>query len=89
MNPVLNPYAPGAGIPPPELADRDALLAKSSIALQRIVVGRFERSLARLFEFPEIGRLDHKAAIQALVVPAAKLNVSYSEEALTEILQVN
>jgi hypothetical protein len=45
MNPVLNPYAPGAGVPPPELAGRDALLNKASIALQRIAAGRFGRSL--------------------------------------------
>lgn len=23
MNPILNPYAPGAGTPPPELSGRD------------------------------------------------------------------
>ena len=45
MDPVLNPYAPGAGVPPPELAGRDALLEKASIALQRIAAGRFGRSL--------------------------------------------
>jgi len=45
MDPVLNPYAPGAGISPPELAGRDALLEKASIALQRIALGRFGRSL--------------------------------------------
>lgn len=45
MNPILNPYAPGAGTPPPELTGRDILLAKASIALQRIAHGRFERSL--------------------------------------------
>lgn len=45
MDPILNPYAPGAGVAPPELAGRDELLAKASIALQRIVAGRFGRSL--------------------------------------------
>ena len=45
MNPITNPYAPGAGVPPPELAGRDALLNKASIALQRIAAGRFGRSL--------------------------------------------
>lgn len=44
MNPLHNPYAPGAGAPPPELAGRDELLAKASIALQRIAAGRFARS---------------------------------------------
>ena len=45
MDPVLNPYAPGAGTPPPELAGRDQLLSKASTALQRIGAGRFGRSL--------------------------------------------
>ena len=45
MDPFLNPYAPGAGAPPPELAGRDELLRKASIALRRIASGRFGRSL--------------------------------------------
>ena len=36
MDPVLNPYAPGAGTPPPELAGRDALLESVRVALARI-----------------------------------------------------
>ena len=35
MDPVTNPYAPGAGTPPPELAGRDELLAGLAIALAR------------------------------------------------------
>lgn len=35
MNPVLNPYAPGAGTPPPELAGRDALRETVRIAVER------------------------------------------------------
>lgn len=45
MDPFLNPYAPGAGAPPPELAGRDELLGKASIALRRIASGRFARSI--------------------------------------------
>lgn len=36
MNPVDNPYAPGAGTPPPELAGRDALREKVRIAVERV-----------------------------------------------------
>lgn len=50
-------------------------------------MGEAKTYAERLFEFPEIGRLDREAAIQALVIPAKKLGVSYSEEALKEILQ--
>lgn len=45
MNPVFNPYAPGAGAQPPELAGRNALLHKASVALQRIAAGRSARGL--------------------------------------------
>lgn len=45
MNPILNPYAPGAGTPPPELSGRDELLTKVSITLQRLANGRFGRSI--------------------------------------------
>ena len=45
MDQVINPYTPGAGAPPPELAGRDELLKKASIILQRVAAGRFGRSL--------------------------------------------
>jgi len=35
MDPVRNPYAPGAGTPPPELAGRDDLLETARIILER------------------------------------------------------
>ena len=45
MDPVRNPYAPGAGQRPPELAGRGAELAAFDIVLERIAHGRPERSL--------------------------------------------
>ena len=44
MKPQVNPYAPGAGRPPPELAGRDAILAEARIAIQRNKLGRAARS---------------------------------------------
>lgn len=44
MDPVLNPYTPGAGSPPPELAGRDALLEHARIALKRVQAGRAAKS---------------------------------------------
>lgn len=35
MNPITNPFAPGAGTPPPELAGRDELLNTIHIAIER------------------------------------------------------
>ncbi len=45
MDPRRNPYAPGAGTPPPELAGRDEIIERASIALHRIAHGRAARSL--------------------------------------------
>jgi AAA ATPase domain len=45
MDPVRNPYAPGAGQRPPELAGRDRELARFDVVLERIARGRPERSL--------------------------------------------
>ncbi len=44
MDPVRNPYAPGAGQRPPELAGRDAELASFGVLLERVSRGRPERS---------------------------------------------
>lgn len=44
MDPRKDPYAPGAGYPPPELAGRDDLIERAAIALDRIRAGRAARS---------------------------------------------
>ena len=45
MDPIRNPYAPGAGQRPPELAGRDEQLAAFDVVLARVSAGRPERSL--------------------------------------------
>jgi hypothetical protein len=45
VDPVRNPYAPGAGQRPPELAGRDRELGTFDIVLERVSRGRPERSL--------------------------------------------
>src|SRR6201746_1468781 len=45
MNAISNPYAPGAGSPPPELAGRDKLLSDVALAIARIRHGRAAKSL--------------------------------------------
>jgi hypothetical protein len=44
MDPRNNPYSPGAGTPPPELAGRSVIIENASIALDRIRLGRNARS---------------------------------------------
>ena len=45
MDPRRNPYAPGAGAPPPELAGRDTLIEDAAIALDRIRNGLTAKSM--------------------------------------------
>ena len=44
MEPVRNPFAPGAGSQPPELAGRDQIISDAEIALQRVLLGRHDKS---------------------------------------------
>ncbi|MGP1347455.1 MAG: ATP-binding protein [Phycisphaerales bacterium] len=45
MDPTRNPYAPGAGTQPPELAGRDAVRETVRIALERARLGRSAKSV--------------------------------------------
>lgn len=45
MDPIRNPYAPGAGTPPPELAGRDELRETVRIALERTRLRRSAKSV--------------------------------------------
>jgi len=44
MDPMRNPFSPGAGSPPPELAGRAPLLEQARLTLGRVKAGRPERS---------------------------------------------
>jgi hypothetical protein len=45
MDPVRNPFAPGAGTPPPELAGRDGLRETVRVALERVRLGLPTKSI--------------------------------------------
>lgn len=45
MDPIRNPYAPGAGTPPPALAGRDDIRESVRIAIERIRIGRASKSV--------------------------------------------
>ena len=45
MDPITNPYAPGAGTPPPELAGRDQIREQLRISLERIRRGNPAKSV--------------------------------------------
>ena len=44
MDPIQNPFSPGAGSPPPELSGRQDILDKAKIALERLRRGKSEKS---------------------------------------------
>ena len=44
MDPVRNPFAPGAGSKPPELAGRDTIIDDALVALRRSITARHARS---------------------------------------------
>ena len=44
MDPVRNPYSPGAGSPPPALVGRDTHLDSFDVAVQRLGIGRSAKS---------------------------------------------
>jgi hypothetical protein len=45
MDPIKNPFSPGAGAPPPELVGRGPILEQARILLGRVKIGRPEKSL--------------------------------------------
>ena len=44
MDPIHNPFVPGAGTPPPELTGRSVLLDRARVALARTKLGRSSKS---------------------------------------------
>jgi hypothetical protein len=53
----------------------------------RAMAGNAKSYAERLFTFPAIDRLEHNEAIKALAVPATEEDVSFTPEALEEILR--
>ncbi len=45
MDPLKNPFSPGAGSPPPELAGRESVIGQADVLLGRVKQGRSEKSM--------------------------------------------
>lgn len=45
MDPIANPFAPGAGSPPPELVGRGPILEQADVLLGRVKQGKSEKSI--------------------------------------------
>ena len=70
MDPIRNPYAPGAGQRPPELAGRDRELRQFEVTLERVAAGRPERSLV-LSGLRGVGKTVLLNALRSLAVQRA------------------
>jgi hypothetical protein len=81
MDPRLNPYAPGAGTPPPELAGRDDLIERAAIALDRIRSGRAARSVI-LYGLRGVGKtvLLNRIRLEAEARGLASVKIEAPEE---------
>src|ERR1700712_2620429 len=71
MDPIRNPYAPGAGQRPPELAGRDRELQQFEVTLERIAAGRPDRSMV-LSGLRGVGKTVLLNALRRLAVPRAR-----------------
>jgi hypothetical protein len=70
VDPVRNPYAPGAGQRPPELAGRDRELRQFEVTLERLAAGRPERSMV-LSGLRGVGKTVLLNALRSLAVKRA------------------
>ncbi len=70
MDPIRNPYAPGAGQRPPELAGRDRELQQFEITLERVAAGRPDRSMV-LSGLRGVGKTVLLNALRSLAVKRA------------------
>jgi len=88
MDPVRNPFAPGAGTPPPELAGRQAILDRAETTLLRISRGRPSKSflliglrgVGKTVLLVRILKLAEKAGFKTLMVEA------HEDKSLPELL---
>jgi hypothetical protein len=81
MDPRLNPYAPGAGTPPPELAGRDEIIERAAVALDRIRAGRAARSVV-LYGLRGVGKtvLLNRIRLDAEMRGLASVRIEAPEE---------
>jgi hypothetical protein len=78
MDPINNPFSPGAGAPPPELVGRDPLLEQARILLGRVKQKRPEKSLlltglrgvGKTVLLNEIERMAKAADYQTILIEA-------------------
>lgn len=91
MDRAKNPFSPGAGTPPPELAGRSALLEDAAVALKRIKNGRSEKSmilvgLRGVGKTVLLGEIQHLAENESYKVIFIEAHESRQKKTLPELL---
>ncbi len=88
MDPLYNPFSPGAGSPPPELAGRSDILRQALMTLARVKRGRAEKSMliiglrgtGKTVLLHEISSLAEKEGYQSIMIEA------HEKKSLPEVL---
>jgi hypothetical protein len=76
MDPIKNPFSPGAGSPPPELAGRAPILEQARVLLGRVLLGKPEKSLmltglrgvGKTVLLNEVRRMAQEAGYRAVLI---------------------
>lgn len=79
MKAIANPFAPGAGAPPPELAGRDSILEDATLAVQRNKGGKSARS----FIYVGLRGVGKTVLLNEVQV------IAEQEDALTDFIEVS
>lgn len=88
MDPIKNPFSPGAGSPPPELAGRAPVLEQARVLLGRVLIGKAEKSLmltglrgvGKTVLLNEVRRMAQEAGYRTILIEA------YEEKALGPLI---
>jgi type II secretory pathway predicted ATPase ExeA len=88
MDPLCNPFSPGAGSPPPELAGRNDILQQALMTLARVKQGRSEKSMliiglrgtGKTVLLHEINKLAETKGYQSVMIEA------HEKKSLPELL---
>src|SRR3990167_5548095 len=91
MDRAKNPFSPGAGTPPPELAGRSTILENAAVALKRVKNGRAEKSmimvgLRGVGKTVLLGEIQHLAELQGYKAIFIEAHESRQKKNLPELL---
>lgn len=87
MNAADDPFAPGAGSPPPQLAGRDEVLRDAEVSLRRIIAGTPDRG-QMLLGLRGVGKTVLLNRIEALAADAGYQTVQFEASERSKLADV-